>query len=331
MRRAEILGLGQYLPERVVTNDDLAKMFDTSDEWIRQRTGIAQRRYVEDGTGPADLAAIAARKAVEAAGLKLSDIEFIVFATINPDYFFPGSACVLQEKLDLPGIGALDVRNQCSGFIYSFAVADAFIRMGMYNRVLVVGSEVHSSGLEFADRGRDVTVLFGDGAGAVVLGATEEDGRGVLSTHLHADGRFAQDLWIEIPAARYTPRVTPELLEAGRHYPKMNGKKVFKMAVERLPEVIGEALQANGMTIDDVDLFIPHQANLRINELVARQLKLPPEKMYNNIQRYGNTTAASIPIALNEALQEGKAKKGDVVLLAAFGSGFTWASCLLRL
>jgi 3-oxoacyl-[acyl-carrier-protein] synthase-3 len=330
MPKAAILGLGQYLPERVVTNDDLAKMFDTSDEWIRQRTGIAERRYVENGTGPADLAVHATHKAVEAAGIELKDIEFIIFATLNPDYFFPGSACVLQEKLGLPGIGALDVRNQCSGFIYSLSIADAFIKTGMYKRILVVGAEVHSSGLEFADRGRDVTVLFGDGAGAVILEATD-DGRGILSTHLHADGRFAKDLWIEIPAARLIPRVTFELLQEGRHYPKMNGKKVFKFAVEKLPEVINEALQANGLTIDDVALFIPHQANLRINEFVVRELKMPPERMYNNIQRYGNTTAASIPIALNEALKEGKAKKGDIVLLAAFGSGFTWGSCLLRL
>jgi 3-oxoacyl-[acyl-carrier-protein] synthase-3 len=330
MPKAAILGLGQYLPERVVTNDDLAKMFNTSDEWIRQRTGIAERRYVENGTGPADLAVHATHQAVEAAGIELKDIEFIIFATLNPDYFFPGSACVLQEKLGLPGIGALDVRNQCSGFIYSLSIADAFIKTGMYKRILVVGAEVHSSGLEFADRGRDVTVLFGDGAGAVILEATD-DGRGILSTHLHADGRFAKDLWIEIPAARLIPRVTFELLQEGRHYPKMNGKKVFKFAVEKLPEVINEALQANGLTIDDVALFIPHQANLRINEFVVRELKMPPERMYNNIQRYGNTTAASIPIALNEALKEGKAKKGDIVLLAAFGSGFTWGSCLLRL
>ncbi|RJP18924.1 MAG: ketoacyl-ACP synthase III [Candidatus Abyssobacteria bacterium SURF_5] len=330
MPRAAIRGLGQYLPERVVRNDDLAKMFETSDEWIRQRTGITERRYVEDGTGPADLAVKATADAVKAAGIQLTDIEFIIFATLNPDYFFPGSACILQEKLGLAGIGALDIRNQCSGFIYSLSVADAFIRMGMYRRILVVGAEVHSSGLEFSDRGRDVTVLFGDGAGALILEATEED-CGILSTHLHADGRFAQDLWIEAPAACMMPRVTPEMLQEGRHYPRMNGKKVFKMAVEKLPEVINEGLRANGLTIDDVSLFIPHQANLRINELVARHLKLPPERMYNNIQRYGNTTAASIPIALNEALQEGKAKKGDVVLLAAFGSGFTWGSCLLRL
>lgn len=330
MPRAAILGLGQCLPERVVTNDDLSRMFDTSDEWIRQRTGISERRYVQNGTGPADLALVATKQAVEAAGIALTDIEFIIFATLNPDYFFPGSACILQEKLGLAGTGALDIRNQCSGFIYSLSVADSFIRTGMYKKILVVGAEVHSTGLEFATRGRDVTVLFGDGAGVIILGATEED-RGILSTHLHADGRFARDLWIEIPAACMMPRVTPEILLEGRHYPKMNGKKVFKMAVEKLPEVINEGLRANGLTIDDVDLFIPHQANLRINEFVAREMNLPPEKMYNNIQRYGNTTAASIPIALNEALREGKAKKGNIVLLAAFGSGFTWASCLLRL
>jgi 3-oxoacyl-[acyl-carrier-protein] synthase-3 len=330
MPRTAILGLGQFLPERVVTNDDLARMFDTSDEWIRQRTGIQERRYVEDGIGPADLAVPATHDALKAAGLELSDIEFIIFATLNPDYFFPGSGCILQDKLGVPGIGALDVRNQCSGFIYGLSVADAFIKTGMYKRILLVGAEVHSSGIDFSDEGRDVTVLFGDGAGAVVLGATDED-RGILSTHLHADGRYAKDLWIEIPAGRFFPRITQELMEQGRHYPRMNGKKVFKMAVERLPEVINEALAANGLTIDDIDLLVPHQANLRINEFVAREMNIPPEKVYHNIQRYGNTTAASIPIALNEAIQEGKAKRGDTVMLAAFGSGFTWASCVLTL
>jgi 3-oxoacyl-[acyl-carrier-protein] synthase-3 len=331
MPRTAILGLGQYLPERVVTNDDLAKMFDTSDEWIQQRTGIKERRYVEDGIGPADLAVPAAKQAVESAGLELEDIEFIIFATLSPDYFFPGSGCVLQEKLGLPGIGALDVRNQCSGFIYGLAVADAFIKTGMYRRILLVGAEVHSSGIEFADRGRDVTVLFGDGAGAVVLGATEDEDRGILSTHLHADGRFVKDLWIEIPASKFMPRVNKEFIEQGRHYPGMNGKKVFKMAVEKLPEVINEALEANGLTIDDIDLLVPHQANIRINELAARVLNIPPEKVFHNIQKYGNTTAGSIPIALNEAIQEGRAKKGDTIMLAAFGSGFTWASCVLKL
>jgi len=330
MRKTAILGLGQYLPERVVTNDDLAKMFTTSDEWIRQRTGIVERRFAEDGTGPADLAVPAARQAVESAGIQMHDIELIIFATLSPDYFFPGSGCVLQEKLGLPGIAALDIRNQCSSFIYGLSIADAYIKTGMYKHILLVGAEVHSTGLEFADSGRDVTVLFGDGAGAAVLGPTDED-RGILSTHLHADGRFVQDLWIEMPASRYMPRVKKEFMEQGRHYPRMNGRKVFKMAVEKLPEVINEALAANGLTTDDIDLLVPHQANLRINELVARMLNLPPEKTYNNIQKYGNTTAASIPIALNEAIAEGKAKRGDIIMLAALGSGFTWASCVLKL
>ena len=331
MPRTAILGLGQFLPERVVTNDDLAKMFDTSDEWIQQRTGIRERRYVEDGIGPADLAVPATKQALESAGLEMEDIEFIIFATLSPDYFFPGSGCVLQEKLGIPGVGALDVRNQCSGFIYGLSVADAFIKTGMYQRILLVGAEVHSSGIEFADRGRDVTVLFGDGAGAAILGATDEEDRGVLSTHLHADGRYVQDLWIEIPASRFFPRVTVEHVEQGRHWPKMNGRKVFRMAVEKMPEVIYEALEANGYAVDDIALLVPHQANRRINELVGRAIKLPPERIYHNIQRYGNTTAGSIPIALNEAIREGKVKKGDLVMLAAFGSGFTWASALVRL
>ncbi|RJP67363.1 MAG: ketoacyl-ACP synthase III [Candidatus Abyssobacteria bacterium SURF_17] len=330
MLRTAILGLGHYLPERVVTNDDLAKMFTTSDEWIQQRTGIVTRRYVDGDVGVSDLAVPAAQRAVEAAGLKMSDIEFIIFATLSPDYQFPGSACLLQDKLGLPGIGALDVRNQCTGFLYGLSIADAFVKTGMYKRILLVGAEVHSSALEFSDRGRDVTVLFGDGAAATVFGPTDED-RGILSTHLHADGRYAKDLWIEIPASCYQPRMTKEHMDEGRHYPRMNGRKVFKMAVETMPQVVHEALAANGLTINDVDLLVPHQANLRINEFVGRELGLPPEKVYHNIQRYGNTTAASIPLALNEAIQEGRAKKGDIIVLAAFGSGFTWASSVLKL
>ncbi len=330
MRRAAILGLGQYVPDKVVTNHDLAKLFDTSDEWIRQRTGIVERRYVDGNVGASDLAVPAAKQAVAAAGLQLSDIDFIIFATLSADYQFPGSACLLQDNLGLPGIPALDIRNQCSGFLYSLSVADSFIRNGAYKNILIVGAEVHSTALEFTNRGRDVTVIFGDGAGAVVLGPTEED-RGILSVHLHADGRYAKDLWIEIPASRYNPRMTKEHIDEGRHYPKMNGRRVFKMAVEKLPEVINEALSANGYTTADIDLLVPHQANLRINEFVGQLLDIPQEKIFNNIQRYGNTTAASIPIALNEAILKGKAKKGDLVMLAAFGSGFTWGSCLLRL
>ncbi len=330
MRRAGILGLGQSLPYRVVTNDDLAKMFDTSDEWIQQRTGIVERRYADDNVGASDIAVPAAKQAVEAAGMQLSDIEFIIFATLSPDYNFPGSACLLQDHLGLPGIGALDIRNQCSGFIYSLAVADSFIRNGMYERILIVGAEIHSTALEFADRGRDVTVLFGDGAGAVVIGPTD-NGSGILSTHLHADGSHAKNLWLEIPASKYGPRLSQEHLDEGRHHPKMCGRKVFKMAVEKLPEVINEALDANGLTIDDIDLLVPHQANLRINEFATQRLNIDPDKVFNNIQKYGNTTAASIPIALNEAILEGKAKKGDTVMLAAFGAGFTWASSVLIL
>lgn len=332
MPSAAILGLGQYLPDRIVTNDDLAKLFTTSDEWIQQRTGIKERRYIDgDDVGASDLAAPASKQAIENAGLEPAEIEYIIFATLSADFQFPGSACLLQEKLGLPGTGALDVRNQCSGFIYSLAIANSFIRDGLYKHILVVGSEVHSTALEYADRGRDVTVLFGDGAGAVVLGPSDDENRGILSTHMHADGRYAKNLWIEIPASRYNPRLTKEHIDAGRHYPRMNGKKVFKMAVEKLPEVINEALHANGLTVADIDLLVPHQANLRINEFVGRIMGIPEEKIYNNIQRYGNTTAASIPIALNEALREGKVKKGDIVVLAAFGSGFTWGACILRM
>jgi 3-oxoacyl-[acyl-carrier-protein] synthase-3 len=327
-----ILGVGHHVPSRVVTNDDLAKMFTTSDEWIVQRSGIRERRYVEeDGIGASDLAVPAAKKALESAGLEAKDLDCIVFATLSPDHMFPGSACFLQRKLGLPGIAVLDVRNQCTGFLYSLSIADAWIRAGQFRRVLVVGAEVHSTGLEFAERGRDVTVLFGDGAGAVVVGPNDEPGRGVLSTHLHADGSGAEDLWCEVCASKYMPRITHEMLEEGRQYPKMNGKQVFRWACEKMPEVAHEALAKHGLSIADVDLVIPHQANLRINEMVMSRLGVPPEKVYNNIMRYGNTTAASIPLCLSEAMAEGKAKKGDLILMVAFGAGFTWGSALVRL
>ncbi len=329
MKRACILGTGFYVPDRVVTNDDLAEWMDTSDEWIRQRTGIEERRYAPDDVGCADLAYQASLMAMEDAGVAAGDIDCIILATLSPDYHFPGSACLLGNKMGLPGIPAIDIRAQCSGFIYNLSIADSFIRSGQYQRVLVVGSEKHSMALEFADRGRDVTVLFGDGAGAVIVGPTEEN-RGILSTHLHADGQDAEALWLECPGSAHPRWVTQEMLDEGRTYPRMKGRVVFKHAVEMLPQVTNEALSHNQMTIDDVDLFIFHQANLRIVEFVATQMKIPPEKIYNNIQKYGNTTAGSIPIALHEAVKLGRLDKGGHALLASFGSGFTWASALLR-
>lgn len=327
MKRTRIIGLGHYVPPKVVTNDDLSKIMDTTDAWIRERTGIEKRHFVAEGMGTADLAFHATKKALEKSRRRADEIDFIIFATLSPDYFFPGSGVLLQQKLGIDSIGALDIRTQCTGFLYGLSVADSMIRAGQYQRILLVGSEVHSKGLDLTTRGRDVAVLFGDGAGAVLLEASEEE-HGILSTHLHSDGRYAKELWVEAPGS-LAP--LPSLnLEEGRHFPKMNGREVFKHAVTKCISVIQEALAANRASKEDIDLLIIHQANLRIVEAVRDYLKLPPEKMYNNIQKYGNTTAASIPMALSEAEEEGKLKEGNLVCLAAFGSGFTWASALIR-
>jgi len=328
--RSRILGTGSYLPKRVVTNADLEKMMDTSTEWIQQRTGIRERRFVEEGEGTAELGFQASLRALESAGIRAEEIDFIIFATLSPDYTFPGSGCLLQEKLEIAPIGALDVRNQCSGFIYGLSIADQYVRTGTYRRILVVGAEVQSTGLELNTHGRDMGVLFGDGAGAAVLGPAEE-GQGVLlSTHLHAEGKYAKKLWLEAPSSTCRPRITEDMLREGRHYPKMDGRFVFKQAVERFQEVIHEALSANSLEVQDIDLLILHQANLRIAEAVLHALQIPPVKAFNNIQKYGNTTAASIPIALDEAVREGRVHSGDIVVLAAFGSGFTWGAAILR-
>jgi 3-oxoacyl-[acyl-carrier-protein] synthase-3 len=329
---SRILGVGRYLPERVVTNDDLTRLMDTSDEWIQQRTGIRQRRFITADTGAADLGAHAAREALDAAGVKAADLDLILLGTLSPDIDFPSSASLLQRNLGVRGMPAMDVRNQCSGFLYMLAVADAFIRSGGARYVLVVGAEVHSTGIDLSTAGREVAVIFGDGAGAVVLGPEPDRRRGVLSTHLHSEGRFAEKLMVEAPSSRVEPRVTEEMLEdpGSRLWPRMEGRYVFKHAVTRFPEVIHEALSANGYTPADLDLLIPHQANLRISQVVAMGLELPEEKVFNNIQRYGNTTAASIPIALSEAIEEGRVRPGALVCLAAFGAGFTWAAALMR-
>jgi 3-oxoacyl-[acyl-carrier-protein] synthase-3 len=328
--RAKILGVGRYLPEKRVTNFDLAKMFNTSDEWIRQRTGIVERRFAEEGVYCSDLALEASREALKNAGMKAEDLDFIIFATLSPDHHFPGSGCYLQAKMGLTEIGCLDIRNQCSGFIYSLAVADAFVRMGMYKRILVVGAEIHSSGLSLTDEGRDVAVIFGDGAGAVIVGPSDDPSRGILSTRLHADGRYADMLKLEMFDISQKPYLTHQTIDEGRIWPKMKGKEVFRMAVTKIPEVVEEALQANGLKTGDVDLFLPHQANLRINQFAAARLEVPEEKFYSNIQRYGNTTAASIPIALSEVLEEGALKEGDLIVMVAFGSGFTWGASVIR-
>jgi 3-oxoacyl-[acyl-carrier-protein] synthase III len=332
VRNSRILAVGHHLPTRVVTNADLTAVMDTTDAWIQQRTGIRERHFSEGWTGAADMGAEAARQALQRAGLAAQDIDCIIFATLSPDVDMPASACLLQHRLGIGGMPAFDVRNQCSGFLYGLAIADKFIKTGTYDHVLLVGAEVHSTGIDLTTRGREVAVIFGDGAGAVVLGPETDAQRGILSTHLHAEGRFADKLWLECPASRLRPRLTEEMITGAeaRMFPKMEGRYVFRHAVTRFPEVIREALDANGLAPQDLSLLIPHQANLRISQLVAMGLELPEEKVFNNIDRYGNTTAGSIPIALYEALEAGRVHDGDLVCLAAFGAGFTWASALIR-
>ncbi|MDN4164203.1 beta-ketoacyl-ACP synthase III [Cytophagales bacterium LB-30] len=334
MKTSVIKGIGHYVPERIVTNAELEKYMNTTNEWIVERTGINERRFFNPEVDTvANMSAKASRMAIERAGLSVQDIDFIVFATITPDYFFPGSGVLLQRELGLENIGALDLRNACSGFIYGLSVADQFIKTGMYKTVLVVGAEIQSSTLELNDRGRNVSVIFGDGAGAVVLQASEEKGKGILSTHLHSDGRFAEELYVKDPGSSRKPeeRLTTEIIEGPSIRAHMNGNMVFKHAVQRFQEVIHEALEANKMTKEQIDLLVPHQANLRISKYLQEQLHLSDDRVYNNIMRYGNTTAASIPIAMSEAWAEGKMSEGKVVCLAAFGSGFTWASALIKM
>jgi 3-oxoacyl-[acyl-carrier-protein] synthase-3 len=332
-RRAKITGTGMCVPERVVTNADLSELMDTSDEWIRQRSGIAERRHIEPGQTPAGLARDASRRALDAAGLDAGDIDCIVLATLSAQADFPGTSFFLQDELEVGDTPCFDLRAQCSGFCYSLSVAKSFIEAGQFRRMLVVGCEVHSTGLDFSDAGRDVTVLFGDGAGAVVLEANEDeaDTSALLEIRLHAQGKFAKKLWIEAPGSAITPtRISQEILDQRRHFPQMQGKFVFKHAVTRMPEVLFESLNAASLKLDDVDLFLFHQANLRINEYVAQQLEIPPEKCLNNIQRYGNCSAASIPILLDEAVREGRLERGQVVAMTTFGSGFSWSCAVAR-
>jgi 3-oxoacyl-[acyl-carrier-protein] synthase III len=334
MLRTAFLGLGHFVPDNIVSNSDLAILMDTSDEWIQRRTGIETRRHVDfknQPMGTSDLGARAGEAALRAANVSKDEIDLIICCTLSAEKQFPGDAVLVQAKMDIPaGVPALDIRNQCSGFLYGLSIANAFVQTGVYKRILLIGSEVHSTGLDFTTRGRDVTVLFGDGAAAAVLGPTDNPNRGILSVHLHADGRFAGDLECSYPASGTMPRITPEIIEQGLHYPKMNGKGVFKHAVVRMPEAVTEALVQHNLTVGDIDLLVPHQANLRINEMVAHKLELGPERVFNNIQKYGNTTAASIPLALSEAVSEGKLKAGDLLCLCSFGSGFTWGSALIR-
>lgn len=336
--RSRIAGVGSYLPPKVWQNDDLKTLMETSDEWISKRTGIKQRHWAEPEDSTSDLGVIAAKNALAAAELDAKDIDMILLATLSPDHEFPGTACFVQAKLGIAGCPALDIRQQCTGFVTGIAVADSFIRTGMYKNILVIGAEIHSKGLDRTTRGRDVAVLFGDGAGAVVMSATQIDASDthspqIFSSHLHADGSQAKDLWIEAPGTgRGLPqRVHPEQLqESTAHYPAMNGRAVFVQAVKRMPEAVAECLAANNKTVADVDLFLFHQANLRINESCAKTLGIPEEKIFNTIDRFANTTAATIPLGMDYAIREGKLKPGMLVCTAAFGSGFTWGSNLLR-
>jgi 3-oxoacyl-[acyl-carrier-protein] synthase-3 len=334
MYHSKIAGLGFYVPDNVVTNDDLSKIMDTNDAWIQERTGIQERRHIirnEDTT--TTMGVKAAQIAIERSGINKEDIDFIVFATLSPDYYFPGPGVLVQRDLGLKTIGALDVRNQCSGFVYAISVADQYIKTGMYKNILVIGSEVHSTGLDMTDRGRGVSVIFGDGAGAAVLSREEDLSKGILSTHLHSEGQHAEELVLKAPGMG--GRWVTDIIEDkdpndDSYYPYMNGQFVFKNAVVRFSEVIYEGLKANNLEVSDIDMLIPHQANLRISQYIQNKFQLSDEQVFSNIQKYGNTTAASIPIALTEAWEQGKIKSGDIVVLAAFGSGFTWGSVIIK-
>ena len=334
MYNSKIIGLGYFVPENIVTNNDLSKFMETSDEWIQERTGIQERRWIDPKTGEttSTMAVKASKIAIERSGLEKEEIDFIIFATLSPDMYFPGGGVRVQDMLDIPTIGALDVRNQCSGFIYAISVADQFIKTGMYKNILVIGAENHSGGLEKSTRGRGVTVIFGDGAGAAILSRSEEKGKGILSSHLHSEGKHARELMLDGPN---TGRWIPEILaendpEDQSYYPQMNGQFVFKHAITRFSEAIVEGLEANNLQKEDIDMLIPHQANLRISKFIQKKFSLSDDKVHNNIMKYGNTTAASVIIALTEAWEHGKVKDNDLVVLAAFGSGFTWGSVMIR-
>lgn len=334
MKNSKIVGMGHAVPETVVTNHDIAQWIDTTDEWITERTGIKERRFFDpeiEGS-LAKMAKTAADMALDSAKMNKDDIDFIIFASITPDYFFPGSSVLLQRELGMGTIGCLDIRNACSGFVYSLSVADQFIKTGMYKNIMVVGGEIQSTAIDMSDRGRSTAVIFGDGVGVAIMSATDDNKQGVLSTHLHAEGTYAEELYVKDPgSSRPREERQPEqILDTSGFKVYMNGNTVFKHAVVRFQEVIGEALEKNSLKASDIDMLVPHQANLRISKFIQSKLGLSDDKVYNNIQKYGNTTAASIPIALSEAWHEGKVKEGDLVCLAAFGSGFTWASALIR-
>ena len=335
MYNSTIIGMGHYVPDNVVTNDDLSQLMDTDDTWIQERTGIKKRRWAKKGDGNTtfSMGLKAAESAISNAGIDKQEIDFIIFATLSPDYYFPGPGVQIQEALGIGTVGALDVRNQCSGFIYGISVADQFIKTGMYNKVLVIGSELQSRGIDVSTRGRSISVIFGDGAGAAVLSRTDDNTKGILSSHLHSEGQHALELAAEAPGMG--KRWVTDILEDNdpedmSYRPYMNGQFVFKNAIRRFSEVINEGLETNGLGVSDIDMLVPHQANLRISQFIQKKFQLSDNQVFNNIQNYGNTTAASIPIALSEACEQGKIKAGDVVVLAAFGSGFTWGSVIIK-
>ena len=333
MYNSKITGLGYYVPDNIVTNDDLSKIMDTNDEWIQERTGIKERHWIPDGSedSSAIMGVKAAKIAIERAGLTKDDIDFIVFATLSPDYFFPGCGVQVQDMLDMPTIGAIDIRNQCSGFIYALSTADQFIKTGMYKNILVIGAEYHSNGLDKTTRGRGVSVIFGDGAGACILSREEDSSKGILSSHLHSEGKHADKLIVASPSIKHwVPEILASKEEDISYFPYMDGTFVFKNAVVRFSEVIMEGLQKNNLQTSDIDMLIPHQANLRISQFVQKKFGLNDDQIFNNIMKYGNTTAASIIIALTEAWENGNIKDNDLVVLAAFGSGFTWGSVIIR-
>ncbi len=329
MIRTKIAGIGHYVPENVVTNFDLMEKMDTSNEWIIERSGIEERRYVSEGQGTSEMGTEAARKAIDMAGIAVEEVDLIICATISSDYFFPGSAFQIQAQLGLTGIGAFDIKVACSGFVYGLSIADQFVKTGQYKNILLVGAEVQSNALNMSNEGRDMAVLFGDGAGAAILQPSKDDS-GILSSHLHADGNFTKELWAEVPSCRLKPHISHELMDEGRHFPQMNGREVFRNAVVKFPAVIKEALEANNLAVEDITQIIPHQANLRITQAVAKRLGIGMDQVYSNIHRYGNTTAASIPIAMSDALAEGKFKRGDYLILASFGAGFSWGAVALK-
>jgi 3-oxoacyl-[acyl-carrier-protein] synthase III len=329
MPSTRFLGTGLAVPDRVVTNEELSQIMDTTDEWIRTRTGIQERRWVREGETGVELGLKASRQALEMAGLAPSDLDAIVYATSSPDHFAPGNGVYLQRMLGISTIPALDVRAQCSGFIYALSVADAWIKAGQYRHILVVGSEVQSTGLELSSAGRHVAVIFADGAGAAVLGPSD-NGAGILAFDLHSEGAHAEKLWVDSPGSMYHPRISPEQLEAGRQYLEMDGREVFRHAVVRMPESVRAVLSATGTRLEDLTLLLAHQANLRISEMMQKELGLEDSQVYNNIMWYGNTTAATIPIALDECVRSGRLKQGDLLVMTAFGSGFMWGSAAVR-